>query len=375
MDNTTVPRLSDAAVSALLMEEVIAHFGSGRVEAVEKLSGGASRETWSFDWLDDAGNVTGLILRRDPGDTGSSGEEGWRGGKTTYSLDRSTEAKLQRVVYEAGGLVARVHFALPEDHRLGGCYIMDRIEGETLAPRILRDESFTDARKTMAYQCGEILAKFHGINPATLPGAMVQVSARRLIAQQREMMDGISDYYHHETALGRPEYHPAFELTLRWLEQHCPKDATAGLVHGDFRNGNFVVGPEGIRAVLDWEIAHIGDGMEDLGWVCVRAWRFGQHQNPVGGFGQWEDLFAGYEDAGGRKVDPNVVHFWEVLGSLKWGIGCMFQAYKPISGLVDSFEHLAIGRRACENEIDLLTLIDESRSLKVLPSVIGDATG
>ncbi|MBV1932575.1 MAG: phosphotransferase family protein [Porticoccaceae bacterium] len=359
MGKRNISMLSDAQVSALLIEEVVGHFGGGRVEAVEKLSGGASRETWSFDWLDDAGNVTGLILRRDPGDTGSSGEEGWRGGKTTYSLDRSTEAALQRVVYEAGGLVAKVHFALPEDHRLGGCYIMDRIEGEALAPRILRDESFAGARKTMAYQCGEILAKLHGINPATLPSAMVQVSARELIAQQREMMDGISDYYRHETALGRPEYHPAFELTFRWLEQHCPKDAMAGLVHGDFRNGNFVVGPEGIRAVLDWEIAHIGDGMEDLGWVCVRAWRFGQHDNPVGGFGQREDLFAGYEDAGGRKVDPKVVHFWEVLGSLKWGIGCMFQAYKPISGLVDSFEHLAIGRRACENEIDLLALIEE----------------
>ncbi|RLA45345.1 MAG: phosphotransferase family protein [Gammaproteobacteria bacterium] len=360
MKDTSAPGSSDTEVSAQLAEEVIARFGGGLVENVEKLSGGASCETWSFDWLDDAGNTTGLILRRDLGKTGSTSEKGWRGGKTAYSLDRTTEAELQRVVYDAGGLVARVHFALPEDHKLGGCYVMDRIEGETLAPRILRDETFADARRSMAYQCGEILAKLHGIDSTTLPRGMVQVSARELIAQQREMMDGISDYYRDETAVARPEYHPAFELTLRWLEQHCPKDATAGLVHGDFRNGNFVVGPEGIRAVLDWEIAHVGDGMEDLGWVCVRAWRFGQHQNPVGGFGQREDLFAAYENAGGRRVDPKVVHFWEVLGSLKWGIGCMFQTYKPISGLVDSFEHLAIGRRASENEIDLLALLEES---------------
>ena len=102
--------------------------------------------------------------------------------------------------------------------------------------------------------------------------------------------------------------------------------------------------------------------MKDLGWacVCVCAWRFGQHENPVDGFDQKEDLFANYKNAGGRRVDPKVVHFWEVPGSLQWDIGCMFQAYKPISGLLDSFEHLAIGRRACENEIDLLTLLEES---------------
>ena len=351
--------LSDGEVSVLLVEEAIAHFGSGRVENTEKLSGGASRETWSFDYIDAMGNVIGLILRRDPGSTGSVVESGWRGGQSTYSIDRSTEAELQRVVYDAGGLVAKVHFALPEDHQLGGCYIMDRIEGEALAPRILRDEIYADARKTMAYQCGEILARLHAIKPTQLPEAMVHATAQDVLAYHREMLDGISDFYCYETPQGRPEYHPAFELALRWLEQHCPKDAPVELVHGDFRNGNFVVGPEGIRAVLDWEIAHIGDGMEDLGWICVRAWRFGQHQNPVGGFGQREDLFAGYEDAGGRKVDAEVVRFWEVLGSLKWGIGCMFQAYKPISGLVDSFEHLAIGRRACENEIDLLQLIGE----------------
>lgn len=360
MSDNQLPGLSDAEVATLVSEEVLGHFGGGEVANVEKMSGGASRETWSLDWTGDSGETAGLILRRDPGNTGSAGEEGWRGGKTTYSLDRTTEAELQKVVSDAGGLVAKVHFAIPKGHALGDCYVMDRIEGEVLAPRILRDEAFAEARKTMAYQCGEILAGLHAVDAASLPKGLVQMPVQELIKYYRDLMDGISDYYRDETAVARPEYHPAFELTFRWLEKNLPKDAPMGLVHGDFRNGNFVVGPEGIRAVLDWELGHVGDGMEDLGWLCVRAWRFGQHQNPVGGFGQRQDLFAGYENAGGRKVDPKVVHFWEVLGTLKWGIVCMFQAYKPISGLVDSFEHLAIGRRACENEIDLLKLIEES---------------
>ena len=354
------PGLSDSEVTVLLEHEAAVYFPPGKAVNIEKMSGGASRETWSFDWQGADGSSTVLILRRDPGNTGNTGEEGWRGGKTTYSLDRTTEADLQRTVYEAGGLVAKVHFALPEDHALGGCYVMDRIEGEVLAPRILRDEAYADARKTMARQCGEILAGLHAVNPLSLPKHLVKMPVQPLIAYYRELLDGISAFYRDNTKVGRPEYHPAFELTFRWLEQNIPKNAPLGLVHGDFRNGNFVVGPEGIRAVLDWELGHVGDGMEDLGWLCVRAWRFGQHDKPVGGFGLREDLFAGYENAGGRKVDPKVVHFWEVLGTLKWGIICMFQAYKHLSGLIDSFEHMAIGRRACENEIDLLKLIEEA---------------
>lgn len=351
--------LNDDEVAAYISAEAAHHFPAGKAVNIEKMSGGASRETWSFDWLGDDNSSTGLILRRDPGNTGSAGEEGWRGGKTTYSLNRTTEAELQRAVSEAGGLVAKVHFVLPEECALGGCYVMDRIEGEVLAPRILRDEAYEDARKTMARQCGEILADLHVVDPSTLPKNLVQMPAQALIAYYRELLDGISEFYRENTKVGRPEYHPAFELTFRWLEQNLPKDAPSGLVHGDFRNGNFVVGPEGIRAVLDWELGHIGDGMEDLGWLCVKAWRFSKHENPVGGFGQREDLFAGYENAGGRKVDPNVVHFWEVLGTLKWGVICMFQAYKHLSGLIDSFEHMAIGRRACENELDLLELIEK----------------
>ncbi len=82
------------------------------------------------------------------------------------------------------------------------------------------------------------------------------------------------------------EPHPAFELGLRWLADRVP-DAPPEpeLVHGDYRNGNFIVGPEGIRAVLDWELAHLGDCIEDLGWLCVKSWRFGVPDKLVGGFG------------------------------------------------------------------------------------------
>ena len=148
-----------------------------------------------------------------------------------------------------------------------------------------------------------------------------------------------------------------FELALRWLREHDPGPShEVTLVHGDFRHGNLIIGPDGVRAVLDWELAHFGDPMEDLGWICVNSWRFGEIDKPVGGFGTREDLFAGYEEAG-HKVDPDRVMFWEVMGTLRWGIMCgrMMQRFRNAPD--HSMEHAMIGRRPSETEIDLLRLL------------------
>ena len=133
-----------------------------------------------------------------------------------------------------------------------------------------------------------------------------------------------------------------------------PSEVT--LVHGDFRHGNLIIGPDGVRAVLDWELAHFGDPMEDLGWVCVNSWRFGEIDKPVGGFGTREELFAGYE-AAGRKVDPDRVKFWEVMGTLRWGIMCCGMMQRFRIGPDHSMERAMIGRRSSETEIDLLRLL------------------
>jgi hypothetical protein len=137
------------------------------------------------------------------------------------------------------------------------------------------------------------------------------------------------------------------------------------VVHGDFRLGNVLVGDRGLAAVLDWELAHVGDPAEDLGWLCVRAWRFGGAA-PVAGLGEREDLLAGYAAAGGRPIDPGVLRWWEVLGTLRWGAICMLQAQVHLSGGSRSVELAAIGRRTCEAEYDLWLLLEpdeERRSL------------
>jgi aminoglycoside phosphotransferase (APT) family kinase protein len=224
---------------------------------------------------------------------------------------------------------------------IDGGLVLERIDGETIPRRILRDEALAAVRPKLAHQCGDILGRLHRIPLDAVPTLEHQLP----LPTWRAMLDG----------LGQP--HPAFELAFRWLRDNEPPSTARSIVHGDFRNGNLIVGPEGVRAVLDWELAHVGDPMEDLGWLCVKAWRFGVNDRRVGGFGDEDDLFAAYAAAGGAPVDRSVVRWWEVLGTLKWGIMCIMQAATHLSGATRSVELAAIGRRVCENEWDLLELV------------------
>jgi aminoglycoside phosphotransferase (APT) family kinase protein len=136
-----------------------------------------------------------------------------------------------------------------------------------------------------------------------------------------------------------------------------PMPATLGFVHGDFRTGNYLSDENGITAILDWEIAHLGDPLEDLGWLCVKSWRFGAVDKPAGGFGTREELWDAYETAGGAKINREHARWWEILGTARWGVICMTQAWKHLSGAEESMELASIGRRAVETEVDLLELL------------------
>lgn len=309
--------------------------GATDVRALRRLSGGASQETWSFDAAR-AGAPLPLVLRRRPGG-------GADAAPASVALRLETEAELLRLAAAAGVPVPAVRMLLEPSDGLGSGYVMQRLEGETIARRILRDDAFAAVRPRLARECGAILARIHAIPLASLPELPVADAAGQL-ANYRAVFD----------RFGHP--HPVFELAFRWLGDHLPPPAPPTLVHGDFRNGNLLIGSDGVRGVLDWEIAHLGDPMEDLGWICVNSWRFGA-EPPVGGFGAREDLYAGYEAAGGRAVDPERVRLWEILGTLKWGIMCMMMYGVFESGVDRSVERAAIGRRASEAEVDLIGLL------------------
>ena len=308
--------------------------GATGIAGATKLSGGASQETWSFDIVHPRGHA-GAILRRAP--------QGY-GAAPGRAAGLDAEAVLMQLAHDAGLPSPKVMHVLRPRDELGIGFIMQRIEGETIARKILRDEQFAKARPLLARQLGGAVAGIHALDRTKLPKLRTSISSNEVADLEREYR-------------GFNWPRPVFELALRWLRERDPgPPPEVTLVHGDFRHGNLIIGPDGLRAVLDWELAHLGDPMEDLGWVCTNSWRFGVIDKPVGGFGSREDLFAGYE-AAGRRVDPDRVKFWEVMGSLRWGVMCggMMQRFR--TGPDHSMERAMIGRRSSETEIDLLRLL------------------
>lgn len=310
--------------STPLEEELARVLAVRSIDGLTRLSGGASRETWSF-----TADGRPLILQRQrPGDT----------------RDMSVEARVVGAAFDAGVGVPEL-IASGEMSTGARFMVLSHVSGETIARKILRDERFADARSVLVGQMAGALARLHAIEPDSLSG-LPEIDQ---VDQYRTTLDNLNQ------SLGQS--HPAFELAFRWLEQHRPATRRRALVHGDFRLGNVMVDDLGLAAVLDWELAHIGDPLEDLGWLCVRAWRFGMRA-PVAGLGGYDELIGAYQEASGIEVHPREVLWWEVLGTLKWGIMCMIQTSSHLLGLHRSHEMAAIGRRVCENEYDLFLLLD-----------------
>lgn len=293
------------------------------VDDLRRLTGGASRETWMFS----ADGQRYVMQRVRPGHPGGLGFE--------------PQVLLQAQV--AGVPVPQMVFDGSASDVLERPFMIVRaVEGETIARKILRDDEFSHARTVLASQLGAAAARTHMVKEEDVPG----LPGPDQLIMYRNVMD----------ELGEP--HPVFEIAFRWLEQNRPSQDLRTLVHGDLRLGNIMVDSSGLTAVLDWELAHIGDPMEDLGWLCVRAWRFGG-SNPVAGIGSYEELFDAYESVSGIRPQLDAVRWWEVLGTLKWGIICIRQAATHLQGIARSHELAAIGRRVCENEYDLLEYLEE----------------
>lgn len=296
-----------------------------------RLSAGATNETWSLDAVRDAG-VQPLILRRSAVGRGAG------------VLTLQAEARVLAAVHGCNVPVPEVRYVLAAQDGLGEGFLMQRIAGATLPGKILRDPALASVRPQLAGQLGSIAAAIHAVDVSRL-------SELPLLDAQRQLEHLHSQYQGQETA------RPVFALAFRWLREHLPPAVTPVLVHGDYRHGNLIIGAQGVHAVLDWELAHIGDPAEDLTWMCIPPWRFGELDQPVGGFGLREDLLAAYERASGRAIDKARIEWWDVLGSLRWGIMCADMPKWLRSGRDKSVERATIARRASESELDLLRLL------------------
>jgi aminoglycoside phosphotransferase (APT) family kinase protein len=300
-------------------EELTARLGRP-VESMRLLAGGASKEAWAVD----AGGER-LLVRRASGGVIH---------RDTLTLEQ--EFRVLEAAYEAGVKVPRPVAYLGE---LGGreAFAMERIEGETIGRRIVRDPP-----PGLPEQMAEELARIHAIEPLDfLPRG-----------------DVITRFYDELDSVGEP--HPAIEYGLAWVRERLPQARETTFCHGDFRLGNFAVNEHGLVSVLDWEFAHVGDPVEDVAWPLVRAWRFGADDRRLGGVGDVEPYVAHYRELTGRDVSTAELDVWEVLGNVKWATGCLTQCRRHLNGQERSVEYAVLGRMAAEMEYELLDLIEKA---------------
>ncbi|MDM7957924.1 phosphotransferase family protein [Blastomonas sp.] len=319
--------------------------GQGPLTGLQRLSGGASMQSWRFAWGHDL-----LILRRMP--DGLSGDDAAIG---SDSLSLEGQADVIACAGEHGvsapAVRARLH---PEDH-LGEGFIMDCAPGEALPQVLLRDPAFATALDRLPHQWAEQLAAIHAVPPERLPAELNDRSPAQMLR----------DLEHRWRALGGVS--PVYALAFGWLERALPDPVEPRLCHGDFRMGNLLVTPEGLSAVLDWELAHLGDPVQDLAFGCIPSWRFGRYDQMLGGFAQPDDMLARYEALTGTKVDPARFRFWLVYSCLWWGVCCLIMADIWRRSGSDGPERLVIGRRVSEVEIDLLLMLAEDLPLPDAP--------
>ena len=296
----------DTASVTRYLERALKGAEAVRVEKLERILGGASRATWTLDVsyrIDGRSVERGLILRC---------------GTSAYGDVLGSPCALEYQVYRA--LAARTRLPVPkalwleEDPAWLGTalFAMDRIDGCESAWAALSQPEYSGAAPRVArelFRLGGELTHFdwRGTDLESLLEPVAPEACWR-----REL-----DYWAGVIERCRREAQPIVRLAIDWLERHPPPPPRrVGLQSGDYRIGNFLFDREGsIRAWLDWEMAHLGDPLEDLAWACMPLWRGGAPE--ICGLLSEAEVISIWEEASGLEVDPDAYRWWKGLAQVK----------------------------------------------------------
>jgi aminoglycoside phosphotransferase (APT) family kinase protein len=344
---------------AELSTRILAHLSDAarteaRVTSLERLAGGACQDNYVLVARFASGPFAGerkLVLRSDA--------------RTSLpgSLDRAREYDVIRAAVAGGVRTPEARWLArdlvrPKSH----AYFLDWVEGEAIGRRVVGSPKLAAARERLPAECATELARIHAITPPTHPslfpaGAAEPGSVAGPASTGNAADDALAFLRGMLGSLVEPR--PALELSFGWLRANAPPKGEITLVHGDFRTGNLMVTPEGLSGVLDWEFSHWGAPAEDLAWMCVRDWRFGQLALAAGGVAPRARLYAEYERASGRRVDPREVAYWEIMGNVRWAAASLHQGERYLSGGDSDIELVGVARRAIEMEYEALRLIEQ----------------
>ena len=313
-------------LSTLLPPFMMRVAGTGDLSNLTRLSGGANMESWAFDWGGGA-----YVLRRAPSAEYMEGRP----------YGHPVEAALVRAAHAGGVKAPEVIGVLSDADGMGTGYVMRRVIAEVSPAKILAAPP-----PSLVADLGRELALIHALPRAAIPTEIPVMDTAAALAELKARF------------LSYGGDRPAIALAVKWCEDHLPEPADPVLVHGDYRMGNVMVDADGLAAVLDWELAHLGDAHEDLAFGCMTVWRFGMLDKPAFGVGSLDDYFAAYEAAGGRPVDRDRFKYWLVYRTLWWALGCLQMGQAWRSGADTTVERVVVGRRTAEQELDIIRLLE-----------------
>jgi aminoglycoside phosphotransferase (APT) family kinase protein len=323
--------MSEGDIRSRLDAFLLARLGADarpRLGAVQRVATGRSRENWMFDatWEQGRSTVTeSLIVRRDPA-----------GG--LLETDRSVEFAVLRALDGSGVPAPRVRWLDAGGHELGRpSLVMVREPGECDYFVLNGDRPLAE-RVRLAEGFCRMLAAVHAVDwrSGDLGEVLGDPGAAAAVAE----LDGW------EAVLRRDqlEPYPELELAARRLRSTAPRAPRTVLVHGDFKPGNVLLVDGAPGALLDWELAHLGDPHEDLGWVTQPLRR---REHLIDGAWEREDLFRCYEAATGTTVDRDAVRWWNAFACFKTAVmqvsglrsyveGRCEEPYQPTAAVLDT---------------------------------------
>jgi aminoglycoside phosphotransferase (APT) family kinase protein len=310
------------------------------VKGARLLAGGAMHDSWGADAvLPD--RTDELVVRLSPPARDDAAKS-------------RAEFIVMKLAHERGARCPKPIY-VGENERGQTFMLMTRMPGETNPRQLVTSPDFEACRKALVQQLAEDIAKVHTITPAEVGDAL------RAPHADAECLSVELERQRVEYERVKINTHPLLEWSFRWMARNIatlsPRTRPLHVVHGDLRVGNIMYDKNGLTANLDWEGTHIGEAEEDLSWFLTKVWRFNRRDLAAGGIADRETWVQAYEKYSGFAIDRDRLRLWEVFQNVRWSVICMMQAHQHLSGIMDSHEHAAIGRRAADTELEVLRLV------------------
>lgn len=296
-------------------QHIVDHLGAKHIHVtgLRRFHGGASRETYGLDATID-GTARGLIVRRDPPDSLIETERALE--FAAYSSFAHSDVPVPEAI------------CLVEDSAIIGApfFVMERIDGGK-AESAFDPAAYGDTRAAIGRQFFSFLGRIGKRDAETSPLASVTGVPEAAECWKLELD-------HWESVLDKQELEPQpiGRAAIRWLRRNPPPPPKRlSIVHGDYRNGNVLHDERGtLIAVLDWEMAHLGDAHEDLAWALDPMWNLQDPEGRAAGLIPRDEAIALWESESGIAFDPKIFRWWEMFATVK-GLAIWVSAARAFS--------------------------------------------